>query len=185
MTLLDLIRKLHSDGKPVAAYDLFVCDNALMGPEDAVSVGDDDLSVRIADPYIPPQYLILGDFPSYVYVEDAKTYRNLTHLKGKIPSRYPRLLVVLASDRNAGFFKRYKGKHWKDIPPLEVAWATSDNLVELLLDKDGYFIDMAYAGYEGIDTPASYYPVRSSYGSEFAWQGDLARDPLPEGLRVV
>jgi hypothetical protein len=137
MTLLDLIRKLHTEGKPAAAFDLFICENSLMEPEEAVSVGDDDTTVRIVDPFIPPQYLSLGDFPCYVYVEDAKTYKKLTRLKEKIPTRYPRLLVALAADRNSGFYKRYKGKHWKDIPPIEVQWATEDNLVELLLDKDG------------------------------------------------
>ena len=40
MTLLDLIRKLHSEGKPAVAYDLFICENSLMEPEEAVSVGD-------------------------------------------------------------------------------------------------------------------------------------------------
>lgn len=185
MTLLDLIRKLHSEGKPAVAYDLFICENSLMEPEEAVSVGDDDTTVRIVDPFIPPQYLSLGDFPSYVYVEDAKTYRKLTHLKEKIPNRYPRLLVALAADRNAGFYQRYKGKNWKDIPPIEVQWATEDNLVELLLDKDGNFREMAYAGYEGIDDAVTYYPVRSPSGAVFSWQGDITRDPLPEGLTLI
>ena len=65
------------------------------------------------------------------------------------------------------------------------ACITEDNLVELLLDKDGNFREMAYAGYEGIDDAVTYYPVRSPYGCVFSWQGDITRDPLPEGLTLI
>jgi hypothetical protein len=44
---------------------------------------------------------------------------------------------------------------------------------------------MAYAGYEGIDDAVTCYPVRTPYGSVFSWQGDLTRDPIPDGLTLI
>ena len=185
MTLLDLIRTLHADGKPVVSYDLFICDNSMMLPEEAVSVGFDDSTVRIGSPYIPPQYIDLGDSPSYVYVEDAKTYKRLTNMAGKVPLRYPRLLVVVFSDRSEGFYQRYLGKSWRDIPPMEIEWANSDGLLLPLLDASGIVTGFSYDGFSGVDTGATFYRVRSEWGTEFAWQGDLTRDHLPAGLRIV
>ena len=184
-SLLNLIRKLHADGKPVLAYDLFVCDNSLMEAVEAVSVGFDDSTVRLGDPYIPPQYIDLGDAPCYVYVEDAKIYKSLTHLSGKVPSRYPRLLVVVFTDRSEGFFRRYLGKSWRDIPPIEIEWANGDGLLLPLLDASGIVTGFSYDGESGVGVGATYYRVRSEFGSDFAWQGDLSRDPLPDGLRIV
>lgn len=186
MTLLELIRELQEAGKPVVAYDLFVCDNYMMRPEEAVSVGEyGDTTVRIADAFIPPLYLDLGDAPQYIYVEDAAAYQKLTRLKDKLPARYPRLMVVMFYNWNTGFFKRYEGKNWREIPPIEVTWARTDSLMELLLDKDGNLVDIVYGGIVGIDTPATYYPVRTPYGSIFSWKGDITRDPLPEGLTMI
>lgn len=185
MTVLDLIRKLHAEGKPVVAYDLFIYDNFSMSTEDAVSASDEDTTVRIADVYIPPQYLRIEDNPRYIYVEDSQTYKKLTRLKERIPINYPRLLLPLLYDWDVNFFTRYIGKHWKDIPPVEVEWAKTTDYVELLLDKNGVFCKAAYDVNEVDDSDVSFYPVRTPYGAEFSWMGDIIKDPLPDGLTLI
>lgn len=188
MTLLDLIRDLHAQGKPVLDYDLFVCDNSALDMEDVVCLEPEyAVSRMLSSPDIPPQYIELGDKPRYLYAESNSDFRKLARpqLLSAIPKRFPRLLVGVFTDRTEGFFSKYKGKLWKEIPPMELSWLSLDGFLLPALDAAGRLTGAVYDNELGIDEPASFYTVRSEYGSEFAWQGDLARDPLPEGLRVV
>lgn len=186
MTLLDLIRNLHADGKPVLDFDLFVCDSSAYDMEDVVRMERGyEIATGIDSPYIPPQYIELGDNPRYLYVRTFSEYSKLTAASGKFPARFPRLLVGIFSDRTEGFFTRYKGKNWREIPPIELLWLSHDFLSLLALDKDGNCTDFVYDNEIGADEPATFYTVRSEYGSDFAWLGDIARDPLPEGLCIV
>lgn len=186
MTLLDLIRTLHAEGWPVLDYDLYICGNSALDME---SVIDRTLGYAMATPIlspsIPPQYIDLGEKPRTCYVESLEEYRKLTHAKEKLPKRFPRLLVAVFSDRTDGFFRRYLGKSWREIPPIEIEWANSDGLLLPLLDAKGIVTGFSYDGESGVGVGATFYHVQSVFGSDFGWQGVLSRDPLPEGLRIV
>lgn len=186
MTLLELIRNLHLEGKPVLDYDLYISDNSALDMEDVVrrEPGYESAEPMIS-PSIPPQYLELGEKPRFLYVESLSDYKNLTRAADRLPKRFPRLLVGVFTDRSGGFLPRYKGKNWKEIPPLEISMLTRDGLVLPALDAAGNLTGLIYDGETAIDTPATYYTLISPYGSEFAWQGDLTHSPLPEGLRLL
>jgi len=188
-SLLNLIRELHSQGQPVLDYDLYICDNSALPMEEVVDrTPGYVMAMPIFSPGIPPQYIDLGEKPRYLYVASAEEYPRLTHAnkaKEKIPMRYPRLLVAVFTDRSDGFFRRYLGKSWREIPPIEIEWANSDGLLLPLLDAKGIVTGFSYDGESGVDTGATFYHVQSAFGSDFAWQGDLSRDPLPDGLTLV
>ena len=191
MTLLDLIRTLHAEGQPVLAYDLYTCDNGALDMESVIDRTPGYVTAaQIISPMIPPQYIELGEKPRSLYVGSLEEYLRVTHTKataGNLPKRFPRLLVAIFTDRSEGFYQRYLGKSWRDIPPIEIEWANSDGLLLPLLDAKGIVTGFSYDGESGVDTGATYYTVRSDYGSDFGWQGDPSRDPLPEGLdlRIV
>lgn len=186
MTLLDMIRSLHKEGQPVLDYDLYVCDNSALDMDElADQAREYNETTTMISPMIPPQYIELGDRPKYMYVETLEEYRSVTHASEKIPKRFPRLLVAVFSDRHGGFLPRYKGKHWRDIPPMEICWLTQDELRLPVLDAEGYLIGTAYDGEFSFMEPATYYTVRSEWGNDFAWTGDLMKDPVPSGLRLL
>lgn len=188
MTLLELIRNLHADGKPVVDYDFYVTYNSAMDIEDVINA-DPEFStvVRMRTPYIPPANIELGDRVSYLYVPSLSEYRKAapkdspTMLK---ENQFPRLLVAIYSDRSNGFLQLYKGKSWRDIPPLEVEWLEQDELFLPVLDADGNLEAISYDGYVGMDEAASYYKVATPYDSTFAWNGSITKK-LPDGLRLL
>lgn len=189
MTLLDLIRKLHNGGLPVLGYDLYIADNSALDMEDVIdrTPGYAAAEVMIS-PNIPPQNIELGGTPCFLRVESQEEYLRLTHAKEtaeKIPRRFPRLLVAVFSDRNDGFLMCYKGKLWRKIPPEELRWIMYDGLLVPVLDAQGRLTDLAYDNELAYMEPANYYFVRSEWGTDFAWQGDLVKDPLPEGLSLI
>lgn len=191
MTLLDLIRYLHAEGRPVLDYDLYICDNSALNMEDVVdqTPGYSAATVLLS-PGLPPKYIELGGTPRYLRVESLADYRRLTHATGtanRLPKRFPRLLVALFSDQSdgIGFLPRYRGKLWREIPPVELRCLMQDDLLTPVLDAEGKLTDLAYDNELAFMEPANYYFVRSEWGSDFAWQGDLARDPLPDGLTLV
>lgn len=186
MTLLDLIRTLHAEGKPTVDYDLFVCSNSALDMEELVDQSlEYNETFPMISPMIPPQYIELGDRSKYMYVKTLEEYLSVTHASEKIPKRFPRLLVAVFSDRSGGFLPLYKGKHWRDIPPVEIFWLTQDDLLIPVLDAEGYLIDTAYDGEFSFMEPATYYTVRSEWGTDFAWTGDLSKDSIPAGLRLL
>lgn len=186
MTLLDLIRDLHAEGKPVVDYEIFICDNSSLDMEDVVRQDHgSEVSTPLLSPPIPPQYFELGEKPRFLYVETVKEYLRVTKAQHKIPKHFPYLLVGIFTDRTGGFLPRYRGKSWRDIPPVELFFLTQDGLVLPALDASGNLIGLVYDNEIGYDTPATFYTVRSIYGSEFAWQGDISRDTLPDGLQIV
>ena len=186
MTLLEMIRTLHAGGQPVLDYDLYVCDNsALTMDELADRALEDNETTALISPMIPPQYIELGDRPKTLYVKTLEEYLAVTHAKKNIPKRFPRLLAAVFTDRSGGFLPCYRGKNWRDIPPIEIFWLTRDGLLLPVLDAEGALIDTACDGEFSFMEPATYYTVRSEWGTDFAWTGDLARDPLPAGLRLL
>lgn len=186
MTLLDLIRKLHEDGKLVLDYDLFVCDNSTMDIENVVDQTPGyECATPIFSPDIPPQYIELGDKPRFLYAESISDFRKLVNTTKALPKRFPRLLVGVFSDYGTGFFTRYKGRFWRDIPPVELFWMTQDDLLLPALDAAGCLTGAVYDNMVGLAEDATFYTARSEYGSEFAWMGDISRDPLPDGLHLV
>lgn len=186
MTLLDLIRKLHSQGKPVLDYDLFVCDNSAMDMENVVDQTPGyECATPVFSPDIPPQYIELGDKPRFLYAESVSDFRKLVNTTKTLPKLFPRLLVGVFSDQSAGFFPRYKGRSWHEIPPLELFWLSQDGLLLPALDAAGRLTGAVYDNEIGVGEAATFYTVQSECGSEFAWQGDITRDPLPDGLRIV
>lgn len=186
MTLLDLIRSLHEQGNPVVDYDVFVAENSACEMEDIV---DSNFGMVVFRPKLslmmPPGYIELGDKPRYLYIEDLQQYLRVTHATENIPKAFPRLLVGIFTDVTFGFLPRYGGKNWREIPPIEIQWQEQNDLLLPALDAAGNLCGIVYDGEIAIDAPATYYRVRTPYGSDFAWQGDLSRDPLPEGLRIV
>ena len=188
MTLLDLIRDLHDKGKPVLDYDLFVCDNSALDMEDVVCmIPEYAVSEMLRSPGVPPQYIELGSAPRYLYAESDSDFRKLTkpQLASKLPKLFPRLLVGVFTDRTEGFFPRYTGKLWSEIPPVELRWFSQDDLLLPALDAAGCLTGAVYDNMVDLAEDATFYTVRSIYGSDFAWMGDIARDPLPEGLHLV
>lgn len=186
MTLLDMIRTLHAVGQPVLDYDLYVCDNSALDMEELADYArEDNETTAMISPMIPPQYIELGDRPKTMYVKTLEEYLSVTHAKKNIPKRFPRLLVAIFTDRSGGFLPRYKGKHWRDIPPVEIFWLTQDELLIPVLDAEGFLIDTAYDGEFSFMEPATYYLVRSEWGTDFAWTGDLTKDRIPAGLRLL
>lgn len=185
MTLLDLIRKLHEDGKPVLDYDLFVCDNSTMDMETVVDQTPGyECAAPIFSPDIPPQYIELGDNPRFLYAESISDFRKMVRSENTLPKRFPRLLVGVFSDYGTGFFTRYKGRFWREIPPLELSWISHDALLLPALDSSGFLTGAVYDNEIGLGESATFYTVRSEYGSDFAWVGNVS-DPLPEGLHFV
>lgn len=186
MTLLTLIRNLHENNMTVLDYDLYISDNSALDMEDVVDQTPGCVTAEaMISPAIPPQYIELGDKPRYLYVESLAEYLRLTHAKERIPKRFPHLLVAVFTDRSGGFLPRYKGKPWREIPPIELMWLTNDDMVLPVLDAAGTLIDLCYDNELALMEPATYYLARSEWGSEFAWQGDLAKDKLPTGLRLI
>ena len=189
MTLLELIRNLHADGKPVVDYDFYVTYNSAMDIEDILKADPEFTTVvRMRTPYIPPANIELGDRVSYLYVSSISEYREAAPRDTPTllqESSFPRLLVAIYSDRSNGFLQLYKGKSWTVIPPLEVEWLEQDELLLPVLDSNGNLEAISYDGYVGMDETASYYKVSSKYGSTFAWNGNIISDKLPDGLRLL
>ena len=68
---------------------------------------------------------------------------------------------------------------------MEIFWLTHDDLLLPVLDAEGTLIDTAFDGEFSFMEPATYYLVRSEWGTDFAWTGDLSKDPIPAGLRLL
>ena len=178
MTLLDLIRKLHSDGVVVGSVSLFAVNDFVLDFEDAIR------SAYPNDPsYIPPASLELGDDPKYIVCKNAAEYNKATTCR-IVKAIFPVLVVGLYPEKNQDFLNKYRGCMWSDIPPVELRWteAYMENALPAL-DRNGRFLFFTYMG-ETPDGPASYYTLRSDHGTEFAWQGDIMKDQIPAGLTL-
>ena len=178
MTLLDLIRDLHAQSKPVWAFDLFFSDNTFLDAEDAVNFAN--LLPRALSPEIPPSALELGDKPRYLYVEDAPAYEKLTGHTAP-SAAFPRLLLLIVTPSVGSFLRLYKGKSWRDIPPLELYWLElPDSMLLPALNSQG-----VVTGVVSEEDGESYYILREGKtGVRFAWLGGLS-DPLPPGFAIM
>ena len=185
MTLLDLIRSLHKDGTVLLSYELFTTDD-VVGIEDAIYGWDRNPQVsrlRYPGAVIDPGSVELGDKPEYLVCRSAEEYEDITYVSPP-KGPYPVLLVCVGLESMEAFSKRWKGRHWSEIPPLELRLSRADRCPYALpkLTRDGVF-----CGYQETtpdDRRGSYYVLRSRYGDFFAWDGDLLKDPLPDGMTV-
>ena len=187
MTLLDLINKLQKEKKIVARWEFFLRGDDFIDDEDLFCLRPGRmLSTHIDQAYLPPRMIELGDAPRYVWIGSKEEYEKLTGAQD-VPGgrRFPVLLIHVPLVLTAqGFVDRYFGKYWHEVSPTE--W----NYVEVggytpFLDRFGMVINYLERGIPRSESCMNFYFVRSPYGNDFAWGGDLSKDKLPEGLSLV
>lgn len=185
MTLLDLIRNLHKDGKVVRGYDIFTA-KTRSDIRDVVYKPNGTVSSYTPSPEIPPDSLELGDDPQYIICRDAAEYLELTDIELK-KARYPRLLVCLFNDRTRDFTERWKNHWWYELPPVELDWveAVEEGAIPLI-SGSGLFYGFVYdANRRFGDNVGSYYVLKNDAGDRFAWTGDLSTHNIPDGLTIL
>lgn len=187
MTLYDLLYKLQKQGKTVLGYEFFVSGNIFLGDEDRFCVKPGrDISTRLDKAALPPRMIDLGDSPYYVWVETKAAYKKLTQDESiSEAKKFPRLLVFVSLQMEPQeFLNRYFGCMWDAVPPMEWNFVEAGQYTPYL-DKLGCVIDFLEGGIPRSAKHTDYYMVRSKYGNEFAWGGDLTKDKLPDGLTVI
>ena len=187
MTLYDILQKLHRQGKPVLGYEFFVSGDVFLDDKQRFCVKPGrDISTRLDKATLPPRMIELGDSPCYVWVESADAYRKLTQDENiSAAKKFPRLLVFVSLQMEPKeFLHRYFGCMWNDVPPMEWNFVEAGQYTPYL-DKLGCVIDFLENGMPRSPQHMDYYKVRSEYGNEFAWAGDLSKDRLPKGLTVI
>lgn len=185
MTVRDIIRQLHKEGKTVKAYDLYV--DELFDIEETIASTDrGNPSVKaITDCEIPPQYVEVGDFPEYIYFATKEEYtaKNLTK---NVPKSFPRLCIGIDRGASPELNKNWKGHMWHEIPPIELYWVGAEFGQIPELDVEGHFTrlrEQADPILDMFDTSSFYY-VKDGNGIEWAWTGNPMKDKVPDGLTL-
>lgn len=184
MTVQDIIRKLHKDGKMVNTYDLFI--GNIFDLEESIAESEDkDSFVKVIyDCEIPPLYVEVGNHPEYIYFATREEYIR-KRLTKKVPDHFPRLCIGV--ERNASYLlnKDWKGHMWSEIPPIELAWVGSDLGDIPEIDIEGRFTRTRGQAYPlaDIDEPNFYY-LKDKNGVMWAWLGNPMKDKIPEGLTL-
>lgn len=187
MTLLDLINKLMKEGKAVRRCEFFLRGDDYIDDEDLFCLKPgQDMSTHVDRAYLPPRMIELGDDPDYRWMENMAAYKKLTGAK-EIPDykKFPILLIHVPLDmKPTEFLDRYFGRKWNEVSPLEWSYVGGGGYTPYL-DRIGCVVSFLEHGTPRSESRMNFYMVRSVYGTDFAWGGDIAKDKLPEGLSII
>lgn len=185
MTVQDIIRKLHNDGKKVIAYDLFIVDdldidNAIYYAE----VPEEYASLPVYDCEIPPAYVELGGVYDYIYFATKEDYIKAKVGK-RVPSAFPRLCIAIGRNTKSRLTKDWKGHMWSEIPPIELAWAGSNGGEIPEVDIEGRFTRLRQPDILiSLEFDKPFYYVKDDNGNDWAWLGNPMKDKVPDGLHL-
>ena len=183
MTVLDLIRRFKAKGKDIHAFDLFITNG--FDIEESIYYSEeskDGFNIPYYDCEIPPECITLDDHPDYLLIESKEDYLSRKLTDKRIPTVYPRLMILIQRDASYNLATTWKGHMWHEIPSMELRYVPAEGGMTPELDKEGRFThvrdDVGFL--TGVGKPAYY--VKDDRGFIWEWTGDPFKDKLPDGL---